>query len=70
VPSLELLADPSQRVPYSGNVGEDGAATTGLAQFDADHFAIFQDADAALLWVNFLYSNAAFGAPGELGYQF
>lgn len=71
VPALRLLEEDRIRTPYAGNVvGIGGSATTGLAQFDSDHFAIFQENEAALLWINFLYSHATFGGPGELGFEF
>ena len=44
--------------------------TTGLAQFDDNHYAIFTDGHAALLWANFLYSQVRDGAPGELDGDF
>ena len=58
-------------IPYSGNmenaVGD--RMTGGLAQFDTNHFAIFNEGQAALLWANFLHSFVEEGAPGELGYD-
>lgn len=54
--------------PLSGN-GAEGEATLGLAQFDADHFVIFQDGDASILWSNFLLSHAREGAPGTIGWE-
>ena len=66
---LELRGLDSLREPYSANFEHPGGVdvTTGLAQFDENHFAIFNNADAGLLWVNFLYSMARDGAPGTLG---
>ena len=60
------------RTPYSANISHDDGSevTTGLAQFDRNHFAIFNDGDAALLWANFLYSQARDDGAGELGADF
>jgi len=60
------------RTPYTANtLHQDGSeVTTGLAQFDRNHFAIFNDGDAAVLWANFLYSQIRDGGPGELGGDF
>jgi len=60
------------QTPYTANTTHaDGSdVTTGLAQFDRNHFAIFNDGDAALLWANFLYSQIRNGGPGELGADF
>jgi len=57
--------------PYSGNMeNATGAQVTGgLAQFDTNHFAIFNTGQAALLWANFLKSFVDEGTPGELGYE-
>jgi len=57
--------------PYGGNLtnASGDAVTGGLAQFDSNHFAIFNEGQAALLWANFLKSFPDQGAPGELGYQ-
>ena len=38
-----------------------------MGQFDANHFVIFYDLDAATLWANLLYSIVRDGAPGEMG---
>ncbi len=64
---LEVLDD-----PYGGNLEHPSgvAVTTGVGQFDDDHWAIFNDIEAAALWSNFLYSMATDGAPGELGGSF
>ena len=64
---LEPLA-----TPYTGNAEHDAGplVTTGLAQFNRNHFAIFNNGDAALLWSNFLYSQVRDGGPGELGAEF
>ena len=69
---LELRGLDPLDTPYSGNLGHPtGAArTTGLAQFDAEHWAIFNEAEAQLLWANFLWSQERDGAPGELGGSF
>ncbi|MBN95063.1 MAG: hypothetical protein CL928_13505 [Deltaproteobacteria bacterium] len=69
---LELRELDRLDTAYSANtVHPDGTAvTTGLAQFDTDHFAIFNTGDAALLWSNFLYSIVRDGSPGELGGDF
>ncbi len=58
--------------PYTANANHsDGSAVTaGLAQFNRNHFAIFNDGDAALLWANFLYSQTRDAGPGELGADF
>jgi hypothetical protein len=72
VAGLELRGlDPIDK-PYSGNFEHpDGVdVTSGVAQFDTDHYAIFTTGDAALLWANFLYSMARDGPPGELGASF
>lgn len=69
---LELRDLPPLDTPYSGNVEHSSGTqvTTALAQFDSDHFAIFYEADAALLWANFLYSMVRDGPPGEMGAEF
>ncbi len=68
---LELQGLRPTDTPYSGNmenaVGD--RMTGGLAQFDRNHFAIFNEGQAALLWANFLHSFVEEGAPGELGYD-
>ncbi|MCO4771099.1 MAG: hypothetical protein KDA24_13775 [Deltaproteobacteria bacterium] len=57
--------------PYAGNLenAAGDAVTGGLAQFDSNHFAIFNEGQAAQLWANFLKSFIDEGAPGELGYE-
>lgn len=69
---LELRGLEPIRGPYSGNAEhEDGTlVTTGLAQFDRNHFAIFNDGSAAILWANFLAAQVRDGSPGELGGDF
>jgi hypothetical protein len=69
---LELRGIEDRETPYSGNAMTPAgvAITSGLAQFDADHFAIFTQGEAGLLWANFLYSQVRDGPPGELGAEF
>jgi len=69
---LELRDLQPLHSPYTANMlHEDGSSvTTGLAQFDRNHWAIFNDGNAALLWSNFLYSQVRDGNPGELGGDF
>ena len=69
---LELRGLERLDTPYSGNLQHpDGTATTaGLAQFDSQHWAIFDEPEAGLLWVNYLYSMVRDGGPGELGADF
>lgn len=69
---LDLRGLDPIREPYSGNFEHPSgtAVTTGLAQFDTDHFAIFTNSDASQLWANFFYSMAQDGPPGELGASF
>ena len=57
--------------PFGGNLrnAEGTAVTGGLAQFDTNHFAIFNTGRAATLWANFLLSFVDEGVPGELGYE-
>ena len=66
---LELRDLPPQPTPYVGNaMHPDGTPVTlGMGQFDANHFVIFYDLDAATLWANLLYSIVRDGAPGEMG---
>ena len=66
---LELRDLPPQPTPYVGNaMHPDGTPVTlGVGQFDANHFVIFYDLDAATLWANLLYSIVRDGAPGEMG---
>jgi len=67
---LDLRGLRPEDTPYSGNVESGGVSVTaGLAQFDASHYAIFQQGEAASLWANFLKSFVDEGAPGELGYS-
>ncbi len=69
---LELRGLDRLDTPYSGNLAHpSGTATTaGLAQFDSQHWAIFDEAEAGLLWANYLYSMVRDGPPGELGADF
>jgi hypothetical protein len=69
---MNLAGLEERRTPYTANtLHQDGSeVTTGLAQFDRNHFAIFNDGDAAVLWANFLYSQVRDGGPGELGADF
>jgi len=69
---LELRGLEPLSTPYTGNnVHADGTeVTTGLAQFDDNHYAIFTDGHAALLWANFLYSQVRDSGPGELDGDF
>ena len=66
---LELRDLPPQEIPYVGNAMHPSGTpvTAGLGQFDANHFVIFYDLDAATLWANLLYSMVRDGAPGEMG---
>ena len=69
---LELRGLEPLREPFSGNVVHPAGVevTAGLAQFDDDHYAIFNTPEAGLLWANFLYSMARDGSPGTLGADF
>jgi len=64
---LEVLS-----TPYSANSDHPTgtAVTAGLAQFDGDHWAIFNNSDAALLYANFLWSQLRDSPPGEIGGSF
>jgi len=66
---LELRGLEPLRTPYSGNgAAPDGTPVTlGLAQFDDDHFAVFNDANAASLWADLFKDMARNGGPGVLG---
>jgi predicted esterase len=66
---LDLRGREALRLPYSANAeAPDGTPVTlGFAQFDDDHFVVFNDLNAALLWVDFLKSIARNGGPGLLG---
>jgi len=67
---LELRGLRIEDTPYSGNRESGGVpVTAGVAQFDASHYAIFQEGEAASLWANFLLSFVDEGEPGELGYS-
>lgn len=68
VAGLDLAGLAEVEAPVSGNAAG-GEATRGLAQFDEDHFAIFFNADASILWSNFLWSFAEEGGPGTLGWE-
>jgi len=72
VAGLELRGLEPLDEPYSGNLQHPSGelVTSGLAQFDTGHFAIFQETEAAQLWSNFLYSMVRDGAPGEIGASF
>lgn len=72
VPGLELRGLESLGTPYSANAEHpDGSPlTTGLAQFDSNHWAIFNNPEAQLLYINFLWSQLRDGSPGELGGDF
>jgi hypothetical protein len=69
--ALDLRDLRATDTPFDGNADHpSGAAVTlGVAQFDADHFAIFREASAATLWANFLQSHAEEGPPGTLGWE-
>ena len=69
---LELLGLEPLPSPYSANSEHnDGTlVTTGLAQFNRNHWAIFNDGSAAILWANFLAAQVRDGSPGELGGDF
>ena len=69
VAGLELRGLEPRELPFGGNaMAPDGTAVTaGLAQFDSNHFAVFNIAEAANLWADFLYSHATDGPPGQLG---
>lgn len=71
VVGLDLRGLRAQDTPYTGNMeNADGVAVTGgLAQFDTNHFAIFNTGSAATLWADFLLSFLDEGPPGELGYD-
>lgn len=67
---LQLRGLSAADTPYSGNVESGGVTVTaGLAQFDSNHYAIFNIGEAASLWANFLKSFVDAGPPGELGYS-
>jgi hypothetical protein len=72
VEGLELRGLSDRDCPYSANSPHpDGTdVTVGLAQFFSQHWAIFDEPEAALLWANFLYSMVRDGGPGELGAEF
>ena len=69
---LELRGLDPLDTPYSGNLTHpDGSeVTAGLAQFDSEHWAIFDLPSAGSLWANFFYSMVRDGGPGELGADF
>ena len=69
---LELRGLDRLDTPYSGNAAHPSGTmvTSGLAQFDSQHWAIFDEAEAGLLWANFPYSMIRDGTPGELGASF
>ena len=56
------------RLPYSANAeAPDGTPVTlGFAQFDDNHFVVFNDPDAGFLWADFIKSIAREGGPGLL----
>lgn len=72
IEGLALRGLDSLSTPYSGtSTHPSGAAVTaGLAQFDGNHFAIFNDSSASLLYANFLWSHLRDGPPGEIGGSF
>ncbi|MEE2827631.1 MAG: hypothetical protein VX498_00465 [Myxococcota bacterium] len=69
---LELRAIADETLPYSGNAQTSNGTsiTTGLAQFDSNHWTIFNTSEAAMLYTNFLWSQLRDGPPGELGSDF
>ena len=72
VDGLQLRGLEDLSVPYSANATHsDGTrVTAGLAQFDANHWAIFNTPEASLLYANFLWSQLRDGPPGEIGGEF
>jgi len=72
VAGLTLRGIDRMSTPYSGGTTHTSGTevTAGLAQFDGNHWAIFNDSDAALLYTNFLWSQLRDGPPGEIGGSF
>lgn len=69
IEGLALRELPGQPTPYVGNAMHPSGTpvTAGVGQFDANHFVIFTDFDAATLWANLFYSIGRDGLPGEMG---
>lgn len=72
VDGLALRGIDRLTTPYSGGATHSSGTevTAGLAQFDGNHWAIFNDSDASLLYTNFLWSQLRDGPPGEIGGSF
>jgi len=72
IEGLELRGIDSLSTPYAGSSAHPSGAevTAGLAQFDGNHFAIFNDSSASFLYANFLWSQLRDGPPGEIGGSF
>jgi hypothetical protein len=72
IEGLALRGIESLSTPYAGSSTHPNGAevTAGLAQFDGNHFAIFNDSSASLLYANFLWSQLRDGPPGEIGGNF
>ena len=69
VAGLALRGLDVQDIPVGGNIahppGED--VTGALAQFDSNHFAIFREFAAGMLWADWIEDSYRNGAPGRLG---
>ena len=61
-----------ERAPYRSNLEHPSGdrVTGGLAQFDNDHFVVFRDSNAALLYANMLWSQIRDDEPPEVGADF
>jgi hypothetical protein len=72
VPGMALRGLPTLDTPFRGNAIHPSGTpvTAALAQFDANHFAIFGRQSAAELYANFLWSEVRDGEPGEIGADF
>lgn len=72
VPGLRLRGFDEERAPYRGNLDHPSGdrVTGGLAQFDDDHFVVFRDSSAALLYANMLWSQIRDDEPPEVGADF
>jgi len=72
VPGLDLRGLDSLRAPFRGNATHPSGepVTAALAQFDANHFVVFQDADAALLYANMFWSQIRDDEPPQVGAEF
>jgi len=72
IAGLELRGLDPVSTPYSANSTHSSGTevTAGLAQFNANHWAIFNQPDATLLYANFLWSQLRDGPPGEIGGDF